>query len=290
MLADRVTDVRAELGEGPVWDDRQGMLRWVDITAGVVHRLEVATGEHASVSVGLPVSALALRADGIIVAAQDGFALVDEGAHEVRLVGPVEPDDRSTRMNDGKCDAAGRFWAGSMAFDFAAGRGSLWCLEPDGAHTVRRVLDGLTLSNGLAWSPDDRTLYFIDSTTYRVDAIDFDLDTGTLGARRPFVTVDRGLGMPDGMAMDVDGCFWVALFGGSGVCRFTPRGALDRMVEVPATNVTSCTFGGSALDELYITTAAEGLDARARREQPHAGGLFAVDAGVSGMAPARFGA
>ena len=126
MLADRVSDVRTELGEGPVWDDRLGILRWVDITAGVIHRLEVATGAHASVSVGQPVSSLALRADGLVAAAQDGFALVDEVTHEVRPVGPVEPDDRSTRMNDGKCDAAGRWWAGTMAFDLTPGVGALY--------------------------------------------------------------------------------------------------------------------------------------------------------------------
>lgn len=289
MLADLVVDAECVLGEGPLWDDREHVLRWVDISAGRVHRLDLS-GEHSTYAVQQPVSALALRDDGrIVLAMRDGFGLLDETTGCVSLLAAVERDDPTTRMNDGKCDSRGRFWAGTMALDFAAGRGTIYCLDTDASHTVHPALGGVTLSNGLAWSADDRILYFIDSATQRIDAIDFDLDSGRLGRRRPFISIDSALGMPDGMAMDSEGCFWVGLWGGSVVRRFRPDGVSDRVVRVPVSQVTSCAFGGSELDVLYITTAAEGLSPDVQVTEPHAGGVFAAAVGVSGMPSTRFG-
>ena len=185
--AELLIDVRCVLGEGPVWDDRELVLRWVDIPCGVVHRFDPRTGDHSARNVGQPVGALALceRSGVVVVAIRDGFGLLDEDTGDVTIIAPVEADDRATRMNDGKCDRRGRFWAGTMANDFEPHRGSLYCLDPAGALTVERRLPDVTISNGLAWSADDRTMYYIDSVTQRVDAMDFDLATGLLTAGAP---------------------------------------------------------------------------------------------------------
>jgi sugar lactone lactonase YvrE len=288
--AELVIDVRCTLGEGPVWDDREHVLRWVDILGEQVHRYDPETGDHTAIDVDQPVGALALcETSGLALALRDGFGLLDETTGELNLIAPVEADDPSTRMNDGKCDRRGRFWAGTMAFDAAPKRGSLYCLDPVDALNVRVWLTDVTISNGLAWSADDRTLYYIDSATRRIDAMDFDLATGTVDRRRPLFAVPVEAGLPDGMALDDDGYLWVALWGGGAVHRYAPDGTLDRIIEVPTSHVSCCTFGGSDLDVLYITTARDGLDPETLAAEPHAGSLFRCHVGVTGPAPARFG-
>jgi sugar lactone lactonase YvrE len=291
MLADLALDAGCLLGEGPVWDDRQQVLRFVDIAAGHVHRFDPATGDHSSVAVHQPVSALALtHEDGeLLLALRDGFGMLSEPTGTISLLVGVEADDPTTRMNDGKCDARGRFWAGTMAVDFAPERGTLYCLEAGPPASVRAALPGATLSNGLAWSADNRVLFYVDSATGRIDAIDYDIDSGMLGRRRPHIVIDAALGMPDGVAMDVEGGFWVGMWGGGAVWRFHPDGRPDRAVSVPASQVTSCAFGGPGLDVLYITTASEGLTTEDRASQPNAGCVFAASVGAVGYAPARFG-
>jgi sugar lactone lactonase YvrE len=285
--AELAVDARCLLGEGPIWDDRRQLLRWVDITGGRLHRYDPATREHQSFAVGQPVSAMALRSDdGLVLATRDGFALWDEVTSTAELIAPIEVDDRSTRMNDGKCDRLGRFWAGTIAVDFAPRRGSLYSLEPDAERTVRRRLEGLTLSNGLAWSHDDRRMYFIDSATGCVDIFHFDLSDGRLGRRRALVQVPREDGMPDGMTIDREGYLWIAIWGGAQIQRYDPDGTLDRIVTVPADHVTSCTFGGPNLDILYITTAQHDTDTG----RPHAGSVFQIAVDVPGAPPVRFSA
>ncbi|MFF0450014.1 SMP-30/gluconolactonase/LRE family protein [Streptomyces sp. NPDC004609] len=173
------------------------------------------------------------------------------------------------RFNDGGCDPDGRFYCGTMAYDVAPGRGSLLRLDTDGS--VTRVLTGVTISNGLAWSPD--------TATGRVDAFDYDTERG-LTARRTAVRIPDAAGLPDGLAVDAEGHLWVALWGGSAVHRYTPQGRLDAVVELPATQVTACAFGGPDLDRLYITTSRMGLDPAA---EPLAGALFRADVGVPGL-------
>ncbi len=190
-------------------------------------------------------------------------------------------------MNDGKVDPSGRFWAGSMAKDERAGAGTLYRLDPD--RSVTPMVDGLTIPNGLDWSADGRTMFYIDTTTNRVDAFDYDDAAGTIAGRRPAVLVDPGRGFPDGMTLDAEGFLWVALFDGWGVHRYAPDGRLDRRIEVPAAQVTSVAFGGRDYDELYITTGQEGFPAGGLPGQPHAGGVFRCRPGVRGRPPNRFG-
>ncbi len=276
-----VVDERSKIGEGPFWDAQRGVLHWVDILRNLLHTYDPATGKDTAIDVGQPVGAASFRASGgFVLALRDGFAVLDEGG-AVEMIAPVEADNPRTRMNDGNCDRAGRFWAGTMSGAEEPGAGALYCLEAD--HSVRRVIDSVTVSNGIGWSPDDRIMYYIDSTTLGLDAFPYDIETGALGARRRVATIPAELGVPDGHAVDADGCVWVAVWGGWCVRRYTPDGKLDREVRLPVSQVSSCAFGGANLDELYITSAGQGLDAEALAREPLAGSLFHFLPGVKGM-------
>jgi sugar lactone lactonase YvrE len=201
-------------------------------------------------------------------------------------VTPVEADVPTNRMNDGKCDPGGRFWAGTMAFEVTPGAAALYRLDPD--LQVTRVVSGVTLSNGLGWSLDGRQMFYIDSMSHGVDVFDFEPADGSLGERRRLITIAPDEGLPDGMTVDAEGCLWVALHGSGSIRRYTPDGHVDRVVRVPPTMVTSCAFGGPDLTDLYITTMNLGLSEEARRAQPLAGGLFRCQPGVRGLPAYRF--
>lgn len=285
--AELVLDARATVGEGAVWNEARQELLWVDIPAGAVHRLDTRAGKDVVLDAGQPVGAVARRAGGgLVLAVRDGFALVDAETSEARLVREVEAGDRSARMNDGACDSRGRFWAGTMALALTPGAGSLYRLGPD--LQVDKLLDGLTISNGIGWSPDDRTMYLVDSGEYCVDAFDFDAGPGTISNRRRLIEVPPEAGMPDGLAVDSTGALWIAFWGGWSVRRYSAEGELEGAFELPAEFVTSCAFGGEGLDELYVTTAAEGVAANAQQEQPHAGGVFRLRPGRAGPAAHLF--
>ncbi|MDP9286377.1 MAG: SMP-30/gluconolactonase/LRE family protein [Actinomycetota bacterium] len=275
--AELVVDARAELGEGPLWDARTGELLWVDIMCGVVHRFDPASGADRPFETGQSVGAVAPRAaGGYVLAVRDGFALADDGG-TVGLLAEVEADRPETRMNDGACDSRGRFWAGTMHLDCTTCAGSLYRLDPGGVVTA--MLTDVTISNGIGWSLDDRVMYFVDTVTAGIDAFDFDSETGAIEGRRRLATVEEGAGTPDGLVVDADGCLWVALWDGWAVRRYAPDGTHLGTVDVPAARVTKPAFGGEALADLYITTAAaDGPDP----EQPHAGGIYRTRPGVSG--------
>jgi len=208
-----------------------------------------------------------------------GLALVSEdGAVLQRL--DVEPD--GVRMNDGKCDRAGRFFVGSKAHDNTAGAGNLWRLDLDGS--IVKVLGGLTISNGLGWSPDDATMYVTDSALGLVQAYDYDVATGELGSSRPFLRTAPGDGVPDGLAVDADGFLWVAHWDAGQVRRYSPTGEPAGVVTVGASLTTSCAFSGPALSALHITTAWDELDEEQRAAQPLAGRRFRAEVGVTGLA------
>lgn len=282
-------DAKAQLAEGPLWDVERRRLRWIDIAAGAISAFDPSTGINEAVSVGRTVGAIALReGGGLVVAAVGGFFGLADGSCELEplVAVPDSDSDGSRRMNDGKVDPQGRLWAGSMADSAAPGAGVLHRLDPDG--TVQDMLAGLTIPNGLDWSVDNRTMYYIDSPTRRIDAFDFEPETGALANRRPLVTID-GAVLPDGMTVDADGFLWVALWDGWAVHRYAPDGRLDAVVRLPVAQVTSCTFGGADLTELFITTASDGLTEEDRSQQPLAGGLFVCQPGVRGRASTPFG-
>jgi sugar lactone lactonase YvrE len=277
----------AEHGEGPIWDAAAQELVWVDITAGLVRRGRVSGDDVLDVAahrggdtVGFAVPA---AAGGWLLGAGGGISrLTADGQAGVllELTGEGGAEDAGgTRMNDGGCDRAGRFFGGTMAFDERPGAGALYCLDLDG--TVRTVLGGLTVSNGLGWSPDDRTVYLSDSGAGTVSAFDYDLDTGTFGPRRVLLDLtDDPDGVADGLTVDDEGCLWTALWGGGQVRRYSPDGEQLAVVDVPGvSHTTSCAFAG---DLLVISTSRHGLDDDARAAQPDAGRLFTVRPGVSG--------
>jgi sugar lactone lactonase YvrE len=269
VRAELVVDARARLGEGPLWDARSAELLWVDILAGVVHRFDPVTGEDRAFDAGSYVGAVVPRASGgYALAVAAGFAAASDDG-EVTPLAAVDHDD-AVRMNDGACDSAGRFWAGSMRLDEGAGGGCLYRLDAD--RRVEQICHGVTISNGIAWSPDDTLLYYVDTPTCAIDVFDFDPETGDAVERRVLTRVD---GHPDGLVVDVEGCLWVAFWGGGQVRRYSPHGALAEVIDVPAAHTTKAAFGGPELRDLYITTAAG--------DEPHAGGLFVVHPGVAGL-------
>jgi sugar lactone lactonase YvrE len=276
IAADLLLDARAMLGEGPAWVAADRALVWVDIDNHAVHRTVPETMAEDSFDVGESVGAVVPRVrGGFALAVRHGFATVDTWRGAIRAVATVEEDRPNNRMNDGKCDRRGRFWAGMYGRD-----GGLYRLDPGGE--VTRMLGGIGCSNGIAWTADDRTMYYIDSATKGVDAFDYDLAAGTIAARRRAITV--GDATPDGMTIDAEGCLWVALWGGRAVRRYTPEGAIDTEIAVPAAHVTSCVFGGPKLEDLYITSARAGRSPSDLADEPHAGGVFVCRPGVVGTA------
>jgi len=280
----------AEHGEGPVWDARAGLLRWVDMLRGDVLSLDPASiGTDGLVEpdrrhVSDVTAALRPRATGgWVVATERGFAVTD--ADDDWTLRPIAAafEDRTIRMNEGGCDRAGGFLCGSMAYAKTPGDGTLYRLDPDG--TVEVVLRDLTISNGFSLDPGGTTAYFIDTPTARIDIFDVGTDGRTLTGRRPFVTIEAGVGWPDGLAVDAAGGVWVALFGGSAVRGYAPDGTLTTVIHVDTPNVTACAFVGDDLGTLCITTSQENLDVRT---EPLAGTLFAVRPGATGMLPLPF--
>ena len=279
MRAEQITESVAYHGEGPVWSQRWGGLRWVDMFAGDVLTLG-GDGTVGRRHVGTVAAALRPRArGGAVIAVERGFAL--EGADGALMTLDPVWTDPSVRMNEGGCDPDGRFWCGSMAYDKRAGGGALYRLDPD--RSAHRVLDGVTISNGLEWSPDGSRAYYDDTATGRVDVFDYDSVTGLTG-RRPFVELGDGE-RPDGLTVDAEGGVWVALNGSGVVRRYRCDGVLDGVVELPTAKVTACTFGGPGLDELFITTSREDV---APDDDPIAGSLFRADVGVTGLPTREF--
>jgi len=281
-----VLDARAEIGEGAIWYN--DVLYWVDIPPGKVFMYDPDRGTNREIEVGQMVGTVVPRErGGLAVAVENGFALLDPQSGMVTHLHNPEIGKSANRMNDGKCDPAGRFWAGTMDRAEEQASGSLYCMNAD--HTVHRRLGEVTISNGIVWTRDARTMYYIDSPTCRVDAFDFDPDTGAISNQRAAISIPQELGWPDGMAIDEEDNVWIAMWAGSAVTRWDPRtGKQIGAIEVPASQVTSCAFGGPNLDELYITCARHDLSEEQLRKEPHAGGLFKAQPGVRGQPASAF--
>jgi sugar lactone lactonase YvrE len=217
------------------------------------------------------------RADGgVVLAVERGFALADNDFRVIQQL-PELWSDPGVRMNEGGCDPRGRLYCGSMAYDETPGAGTLYRLDLDGS--VRAEIPGVTVSNGLAWSPDGATAYYADTPTQRIDAFDYDPESG-LSHRRTAIHIPEHAGSPDSLTIDADGNIWVALWRGGAVHHYSPTGTLLNVLSLPATQVTACTFGGPNLDELYITTSRTGLGPAT---EPAAGALFRAHPGVRGL-------
>jgi sugar lactone lactonase YvrE len=286
--AELVLDAKAALGEGAIWDADRRVLYWVDILGCQVHVYDPANGQERSIDVGQYVGTVVPRqSGGLMLALHHGFASLDLETEQVEVVADPEQHLPGNRFNDGKCDLAGRFWAGTLALESTPEVASLYRLDAD--LTVHKMLGEVSCSNGIVWTLDNKTMYYIDTVLRRVDAFDYDHETGDISGRRTAFEVPSEMGYPDGSTLDSEGMLWVALWQGGAVSRWNPgTGELLQVVKVPAPNVTSCAFGGPNLARLYITTARNGLSEDDLARYPLAGGLFGADVGVTGVPASGF--
>ncbi len=286
-----VVETGAILGESPVWSPDDAVLWWVDIKAPALHRYNPAADTDESWPLPQETGSIALRKGGGLVAAlRDGFARVDVETGRLDWIGNPEPDLPDNRLNDGRTDRQGRFWAGSMhdpegppqTYFEREPVGAFYRLDPDGS--IHRMIDGVLVSNGLCWSPDGKTMYAADSPTRTIRAWDYDPATGDIAGERVFATIpeEPGRGTPDGAIVDADGGLWTAEFRGGRVTRFTPDGREDRSVALPVSRPTCPMFGGPDLKTLYVTSAKIMLSPEELAAEPLAGALFALDVGVAG--------
>ncbi|MCC9137060.1 SMP-30/gluconolactonase/LRE family protein [Pontibacter silvestris] len=281
--AELVLDAKARLGEGAIWHPTEKKLYWLDIEAAALHIYDPATKEDIQFSTGEKAGTIVpIQGGGVLLAMQNSIRKMDTSTGDVTLV--TQPlNDSMVRFNDGKADPAGRFWVGTMAHDIKEGAAALYRMDKDkGFH---QVLDKVTISNGIVWSADKKTMYYVDTPTLTVQAFDYDDKTGDLSNGRVVVRVPESLnGSPDGMTIDAEGKLWVALWGAAAVIRCDPAtGEILQRIEVPALQATSVAFGGENLDILYITTVREWLTPEQLEKYPLSGGLFAVKPGVRGV-------
>jgi L-arabinonolactonase len=287
VQVDCVLAASALLGESPVWCQIEKVLYWVDIKRPAIHRFDPTTGACQTWPMAEDVGCIALRRrGGGIVALRSSLASINFCTGEVcRLPGPtLETPD--IRFNDGRCDRRGRFWVGTLHEQRHAGTAALFRFDPDGR--CSQMISGVTVSNGIAWSPDNLTMYFADSWARTIFSFDFDLDNGTPHNRRVFAELPPAYGVPDGATVDSEGFVWSANFDGGCLTRYAPDGSIDRLIPMPVQRPTSCAFGGEDLSILYVTSASLNLTDKQRVAAPLAGSLFAVDAGVKGLPEPRF--
>ena len=278
-----ISEVISDLGEGPIWSANTNSVTWTDITQNTFHTADIDTGRTMSFGVPSMVGAIAHSKDGgYIAATQKGFARIGVDGKYSPLHSFL-PDDM--RMNDGKVDPSGRFWAGSMALSFEKGRGSLYVLEKDNSY--RSILDDITLSNGMGWSPDAQYFYYIDSVPGVLKRFDYDLHTGQISNPKDLITFDSSSGIPDGMSMSSDGKIVIALWDGGRIEIYEPSGEKVSEITLGVSRPTSCTFAGPNRDILIVSTASQGID---RADEPLAGKILAVTGtGLSGLPTQQYG-
>lgn len=278
------------LGETPLWCERTQSLLWLDIDGGRLQRFHPASGRHDVFTFEQRhVGSLALTTEPgrVLLGIELGLWWFDLGSGALRPLCQVEPADLDNRLNDGRCDARGHFWVGTMDNQLHRPQGALYRVAPDGR--VQRPFGDVIVSNTIAFSPDQRTLYFSDTRRFMTWCFAVDIDAGTLSQRRVFVDHTATRSRPDGACVDAEGHVWNAIFGGARVVRFTPAGAVDRVIELPVSNPTCVCLGGPELKTLYITTARKFLDRTQLRHEPWAGSVLAIDVDTPGLPEHRFG-
>jgi sugar lactone lactonase YvrE len=283
-----VGSARCTVGENPLYDAARGRLYWIDVRESpAIHLLELGTQSQKTWPMREDIGSIALAGDDrLLLALRSGFAFFDCGTGAITPITDPEPDLPHNRLNDGKCDAAGRYWCGSMNPESGTADGSLYVLAPD--LQCRKVLDDFVTPNGMTWSADGATMYVADTRRGFIAAFAFDAGTGTLGERRIFADLGAMPGGPDGATIDADGFLWSAQFDGGCLVRYAPDGAMDRVIRLPVTKPTSCAFGGAGYCELFVTTATRGLTEEGLRAEPLAGRVLVLDVGVAGMPPIPF--
>ncbi|HEX4022883.1 MAG TPA: SMP-30/gluconolactonase/LRE family protein [Acidobacteriaceae bacterium] len=286
---DCVLPWEAIVGESPVWHATEQRLYWIDIQGKQIHRFDPASKANESFSLPEIVTCIAIRAKGgLILTLKKSFAFFDPATNQLEKISNVEEDLPSNRFNDGKCDPQGRFWAGTMdATEWQKPSGNLFRMDAD--RNVTLMQSHVICSNGSGWSPDGRTMYYTESFRYAIFAYDFDPASGAISNRRTFAEIDRNSGgFPDGMTVDAEGFVWSNQVGLGRIVRYDPQGNMERIVQLPVPRATDCTFGGSNLDILYITSARETMTPKQLEQAPLSGSLFAVNPGVRGLLSTPF--
>ncbi len=275
-------DLQATIGEGPIWDATNSTLLVVESMGGRIYRYRPADGKLTSCEAGQQIGvAIPRRGGGLVASGRDGLLAVDEQTGKVEVLVPVERDNTDTRMNDAKCDSRGRLWGGTFSTTFAGKIGVLYRIDPD--LRVTAASDGIYISNGIAWSPDESRMYYVDTARRGIDMFDYDIATGNIANKRRFVDIERAHGLPDGITVDAEGCLWVALYLGGAVRRYSPTGEWLGTITLPVACATSCGFGGDGLTDLYITTGRH-LDPKSTLPVERlAGALFRCRPGVAGL-------
>jgi sugar lactone lactonase YvrE len=278
----------ATLGEGPVWDEAEAKLYWVDILSGTLFQYDPDEKTNPACDIGEHLGAVALREQGgLVMAMQSGFAFFDPKTQKMTKITDPESHLPDNRFNDGKCDPSGRFWAGTLSYNVEQGAGSLYCL--DGEHKVDLKLQDLTISNGMAWNKERSKFFFIDTPSRKICAYDYDDTSGEISNPSVVKKLDKSEGYPDGMTIDQEGRLWVALYDGGKVIRIDPaNGETLFEVYLPVPQVTSCTFGGPDFNELYITTGRENMPKEKVEQVPLSGSLFKVELPYKGSPASRF--
>ena len=279
---------RALLGESPVWSVEEQCLYWVDIEGRTFNRFDPKTSKNLATNTGIRVSALALRASGGFIGASEiGFQFYNSAENNFTPIINPESNKPNNRFNDGRCDRLGRFWAGTMIEKGDQARDAgLYCIDKDLKCSEKHR--SLILTNGLAWSPNNKTMYLADTRRPIVWAFDFDLDNGDIFNQRTFIEFDIKEGVPDGATVDTDGCYWLAEPRASRICRYTPDGRKDTIIELPVTKPTMCAFGGPNLNMLYITTSSFGFSEKELEQQPLAGSLLGLEIKAQGLPEPKF--
>jgi len=284
---DCVSEHVSLLGESPIWSGAEQALYFVDIHRPAIHRFDPASGRMSTWPMPENVGSIGFRAaGGLIAALRRNFAVVMPNDGTVQPLQSPLFAATDMRFNDGRCDRAGRFWSGTVQESRKPGLASLFRVDAQG--DCKNMLDGLTVSNGLSWSPDDRIMYLADSWDRSIYAFHFDLAQGDIAYRRLFARLPEGTGIPDGATVDTEGCYWIAHFDGARISRYTPRGEIDRTIKFPVRRPTSCAFGGPDLRTLYVTSASFNLPAEQLAAAPLSGCLFALDVQAQGLPEPAF--
>lgn len=281
--------VEAQLGEGAVWDDQINRLLWIDIEGKKLFVLDPFDKTLTTIDVKAPIGTVVPASpDKVVYALSDGIFEMDLLSRATQKIADPEADLPANRMNDGKCDPEGRLWVGSMAYEQTPYAAALYRIDAQGSHKM--MLDSITISNGICWSLDQKTMYYIDTPTSEVKAFDYDRESGEISQGRVAIKIPESMGFPDGMTIDAEGKLWVALWNGNAVSRWDPdTGELIKSYPVDAHNVSSCAFGGITMDTLFITTAQVDMSPEELEKYPDAGSVFALVPGVKGVKAFRYG-
>ena len=284
---DCIVESKNVLGECTLWDWREQLLWWVDSRGPSIWRHDPGSGDTRSKALAEVIGSFCFREGGGMVAAtSSGFHFLDPVSGKLESIVDPESNLSENRFNDGRCDRRGRFVSGTMSDVRRDPTGSLYRLDPD--RSWAKLRSDIVVPNSIAWSPDDRTMYFADTYRHTIWAYDYDIASGAISRERVFVDASSHPGRPDGSCVDADGCLWNAEYGGWRLVRYTPAGKIDRVIEMPVQNPTCCCFGGKDLDILYVSSATQRLTPEDLAKQPLAGGVFAVRPGVKGLPEARF--